>query len=167
MKNVIYTLRRFHLTAILLLTVYTAFGQNNLQTTFKQIADSLNGNLGVSALLIETGESISYQGDKKFPMQSVYKFPIAMVMLHHIDANKFSLEDTIKIDKAEYIPMAGHSPLRDKYPNGSHLTIDNILAYNVAQSDGTACDVLLRLLGGTQKVNEHIHVLEYKLGESV
>jgi len=159
MKNVIYTLRRFHLTAILLLTVYTAFGQNNLQTTFKQIADSLNGNLGVSALLIETGESISYQGDKKFPMQSVYKFPIAMVMLHHIDANKFSLEDTIKIDKAEYIPMAGHSPLRDKYPNGSHLTIDNILAYNVAQSDGTACDVLLRLLGGTQKVNEHIHAL--------
>ena len=31
--------------------------------------------------------------------------------------------------------------------------------YNTTQSDGTACDVLLRLLGGTEKVQTEIHSL--------
>lgn len=159
MRSMIYFLKSLSLTAQLFLLVHTSSSQNILETRFNQIADSLKGNLGVSALLIETGESISYNGDKKFPMQSVYKFPIAMEMLHQIDLGKFSLEDIIKIDKAEYIPLAGHSPIRDVYPEGVHLSIRDILAYNVAQSDGTACDVLLRLLGGTQKVNSHIHAL--------
>ena len=39
------------------------------------------------------------------------------------------------------------------------LTIKDILEYNVSESDGTACDVLLRLLGGTDKVQERIHEL--------
>jgi beta-lactamase class A len=138
------------------------YSQNILQTKFQKIADSITGNLGVSALHIETGEFISLNGNKKFPMQSVYKFPIAMVMLHEIDAGKFSLDDTIKIDKSEYIPKAGHSPIRDKYPNGSNLTIKDILEYNVSESDGTACDVLLRLLGGTDNVQESLHALGIK-----
>ena len=60
-----------------------------LQKHFEQIADTINGNIGISALHLESGESISFNGDVKFPMQSVYKFPIAMVMLHEIDNDKF------------------------------------------------------------------------------
>ena len=145
-----------------LLMANQVYSQNILQTEFEQIADSIKGDLGVSALRIETGESISFNGNKKFPMQSVYKFPIAMVMLHQIDAGYFSLDDTIKIDESEYIPKAGHSPIRDKYQNGASLTIKDVLEYNVSESDGTACDVLLRLLGGTDKVQESIRDLGVK-----
>ena len=136
--------------------------QNTLERHFEQIADTIKGNIGISALHIETGESISFNGDEKFPMQSVYKFPIAMVMLHQIDNEKFSLGDTIEIKKAEFIPQAGHSPIRDKYLSGANLTIKEILEYNVSQSDGTACDVLLRLLGGAEKVQKSIHDLGVK-----
>jgi beta-lactamase class A len=66
------------------------------------------------------------------------------------------------IYKDEYIPEAGHSPIRDKYPNGANLTIKEILEYDVLQSDGTACDVLLRLLGGTEKVQKSIRDLGVK-----
>ena len=138
------------------------YGQNALQSGFEQIADTIKGNIGVSALHIETGESISFNGNKRFPMQSVYKFPIAMVMLHEIDKGKFSLDDTIMINRNEYIPEAGHSPIRNKYPKGAKLTIKDILEYNVSQSDGTACDVLLRLLGGTERVEKSIHDLGVK-----
>ena len=37
-------------------------GQNELQRRFQEIADSLSGKLGVSALHIETGESVSLNG---------------------------------------------------------------------------------------------------------
>lgn len=136
--------------------------QNTLERHFEQIADTIKGNIGISALHIETGESISFNGDEKFPMQSVYKFPIAMVMLHQIDKGEFSLDDTVMISKNEYIPEAGHSPIRDKYPNGVKLTIEDILEYSVSQSDGTACDVLLRLLGGTEQTEKSIHNLGVK-----
>lgn len=138
------------------------FSQVELQEKFEIIADSCSGNLGVSVMHIESGKIISLNGNKHFPMQSVYKFPIAMVMLKRIDEGDFSLNDTIVIDKSEYIPKNGHSPIRNKFPNGVALRIEEILEYNVSQSDGTACDVLLRLLGGTDEVEKCIHELGVK-----
>lgn len=153
----------FALLVNLYLLLLTSFitsqltGQNALQSKFEQIADSLKGKLGISVLHIETGESISFNGNQRFPMQSVYKFPIAMVMLHQIDQGQFALGDSIRVEISEYIPKAGHSPLRDTYPKGANLTIEQLLDYNVAKSDGTACDVLLRLLGGTEAVQQNLH----------
>ena len=162
MKSTLKAAIRINLFLLILLISNQLYGQHRLQLQFEQIADTIKGNLGVSALHIETGVSVSFNGDEKFPMQSVYKFPIAMVMLHEIDAGNFALEDTIVIHKREYIPIAGHSPIRDKYPNGVRLSIKEILAYNVSHSDGTACDVLLRFLGGTDQVEKRIHDLGVK-----
>lgn len=127
-----------------------------LQSRFDAIAKSTSGELGISALHLETGESISYQGKGRFPMQSVYKVPIAMAMLRQIDVGNYALSDTIQIEEKEYIPKLGHSPIRDAYPGGVKLTIEELLRYNVSQSDGTACDVLLRLLGGTGNVQQSV-----------
>jgi beta-lactamase class A len=158
-KYFIVTINLFILNLLISSQVY---GQTSLQEKFEQIADTLKGNIGISALHLESGESISLNGDRQFPMQSVYKFPIAMVMLHEIDQGNFFLSDTISINKNEYIPEAGHSPIRDKYPNGAKLTIRDILEYNVSKSDGTACDVLVRLLGGTGQLEKSIHDLGVK-----
>ena len=132
---------------------------DTLEAAYRAIADDLKGTLGVSALHIETGKSHSFNGGDRFPMQSVYKFPIAMVMLQEIDAGGYALTDSVVIAPSEYIPARGHSPIRDRYPNGVTLTIAELLEYNVSQSDGTACDVLLRLLGGTEAVNRRVHAL--------
>ena len=123
---------------------------------FEEVDNSLLGDLGVSALHIESGQRIAHRGDERFPMQSVYKFPIAMVMLHDIDQGVFSLQDTIAIFPKEYIPRSGHSPLRDQFPDGVQMPLKEVLAYNISQSDGTACDVLLRLLGGTEAVGNRV-----------
>jgi len=137
----------------------SSFGQSTLQTQFEQIAKNTKGTVGVCATIIETGEVISFNGDKTFPMQSVYKFPIAMAILDRIDKGILSLDEIIHIDKSEYIPKNGHSPIRDKFPNGINLTVQDLLKYNIAESDGTACDVLLKLLGGTKKAEQYIHNL--------
>ncbi len=137
----------------------TSFGQNTLQSKIKEIAKNINGNVGVCALVMETGKSISFNGAKRFPMQSVYKFPIAMAILYNIDKGNFSLDDTINISKTEYIPENGHSPIRDQFPNGANLTVRDLLRYNIEEGDGTACDVLLRLLGGTKNAEQYIHKL--------
>lgn len=136
-----------------------SFGQSSLQTNFEQIATHINGKIGVCASVIETGETISFNSDKAFPMQSVYKFPIALAVLKRVDEGRLSLNQIIPIDTSEYIPNNGHSPIRDKFPNGTNLTVRSLLQYNIEESDGTACDVLLRILGGTKEVEKFIRSL--------
>ena len=81
-------------------------------------------------------------------MQSVYKFPIAMVMLHDIDQGlPFHCKTLSLYFRKNTSRVAGHSPLRDQFPDGVLMPLKEVLAYNISQSDGTACDVLLRLLG--------------------
>jgi len=45
-----------------------------------------------------------------------------------------------------------YSRIRDKDPQGAQLTIAELLRYAVAESDGTASDVLLKLTGGAPGV---------------
>ncbi len=140
----------------------TSHGQNTLQLQIEELAKSTSGNLGVYATIIETGEAVSYNDDKHFPMQSVYKFPIAMAVLDKVDRGKLKLDTIIHVDKADYIPLGGHSPIRDKFPDGVAMKLSELVEYNVVQSDGTACDVLLRLVGGTDAANKYIHKLGIK-----
>lgn len=140
----------------------SSFGQKTLETQIDQIAKKINGHVGVCVLILETGKTISYHGDKRFPMQSVYKFPIAMAVLNQVDEGNLALDQNIHIDTSEYIPKSGYSPIRDKFPGGTNLTVKEILRYNIEESDGTACDVLLRLLGGTKNADQYVHHLGVK-----
>ena len=108
-----------------------------------QVSDA---TFGVTAIHLETGERLSIRGDERFPMGSVYKFPIALAVLHRVDAGELSLEQQITIEPGDFSP--GHSPLRDE-ANGQPATksVRELLRYMVSLSDNTACDVFLRMLG--------------------
>src|SRR5690606_24440893 len=131
----------------------------DLETQIDQIAKQISGKVGVYALVLETGETVSRNGNERYPMQSVYKFPIAMAVLDRVDKGQLLLDQEIRVDTSEYIAEMGHSPLRDKFPGGATLTVRQLLNYNVAESDGTACDVLLRLLGGTKQAQKYVRRL--------
>jgi len=131
----------------------------DLTAEFARIASDAHGHTGAAALLIETGETASFHGADRFPMQSVYKFPIAMAVLHDVDRGLLRLDQTVKVAKAEMVPPALHSPIRDRHPAGANLTLRELLRYAVSESDGTASDVLLRLAGGGERVTQYLHDL--------
>lgn len=137
---------------------FAAFSQNDPETELEQYANGISGKVGVHALLIETGETISYNADQRFPMQSVYKFPIAMTVLDQVDKRKLSLDQVIHVTPSEYIPKQGYSPIREKYPEGVDLTIQELLKYTI-RSDGSASDVLLKTIGGAEMADEYIQSL--------
>lgn len=139
-----------------------SFGQNQLEKKISQYVKKVQGNIGVYALVLETGQTSSFNGDKGFPMQSVYKFPIAMAVLNKVDKNILTLQQKIHVTKTDYISKNGHSPIRDKFPNGTDIAITDLLKYSVAESDGSASDVLLRISGGTKNTNQYIHQLGVK-----
>src|SRR4051812_2970078 len=49
-----------------------------LEKQFAKIAEEAKGHVGAAAAVIETGDAAFLKADEHYPMQSVYKLPIAM-----------------------------------------------------------------------------------------
>jgi beta-lactamase class A len=113
----------------------------------------------VKATVLETGESVTLNGDQQFPMQSVYKFPIGMTVLAQVDQGKLKVDQQVRVEASDFVSDLQHSPIRDENPQGVELSLAELLKYMVSESDGTACDVLLKLIGGPEVVTQYLRDL--------
>ncbi len=151
--------RLVQLTALLLLFLTSCQAQKKktdlLRSKIEQIVSDKNAVVGVSISGNDGKDTLSFHGDRRFPMQSVFKFHIALAVLSEVDKGKFSLDQKIEISKDELLPEDFWSPLRDEYPNGGGFTIKKLIQYSVSHSDNTACDVLIRLIGTPKTVEEY------------
>jgi beta-lactamase class A len=132
-----------------------------LRKEFEEIAHDANGRVGVAVMLLESRESAEFRGDERFPMHSVYKLPIAMAVLQRVDRGELKLDQRVKVEPSDFVRKGMSSPVRDKYPDGAELTIAELLRYTLCESDGSASDVLMKLIGGPGKAMlflEEIHV---------
>ncbi len=143
----------------LLLSLFTfkVFSQKTiLQEKINQIVKTKNATVGVGILNFENGDTLIFNGNRHFPMQSVFKFHLALVVLNQVDKGKFTLNQDIFVSKADLIPNL-YSPMREKYPEGNiNLPLSEIIKYTVSQSDNVGCDRLFKLIGGTEKANKYI-----------
>jgi beta-lactamase class A len=129
-----------------------------LRKRIEQIAAVAKGRVGVVAEVLGTAESVSLNPQEHFPMQSVYKLPIAMAVLDQVDKGKLLLEQRVRVEKSDYVRIGQHSPIRDRNPNGVELSLRELLRFAVSESDGTASDVLLKLIG-TEVVSKYLNEL--------
>ncbi len=133
-----------------------------LRTEISRIIHSVKGDVGVAIKHMENGDTLTFLGRTHFPMQSVFKFPLAIAVLHQVDKGKLSLEQKVLIKKDDMIPNSW-SPIAEKFPNGGvELTVRELLSYTVSQSDNIGCDILFGLMGGPSKVEEYFHGLGFK-----
>lgn len=148
---------------ILLLISVSSFAQKkSLKAEIEEIARTSKGMVGVSAMDLSNQKFFVFNRNFKFPMQSVFKFPLAMAVLAEVDKGKFSLDQKILVTKKDLLPETW-SPMREKYPEGNvELPLSEILAYTVSQSDNNGCDILFRLLGGTANVHQYVRSLGVK-----
>lgn len=164
--------RLFFATIILFLSSFTnTVAQTNttLQQQVQAIVSGKNALVGVEIVGPDGKAIVSLNSEQHYPMQSVFKFHIALVVLSEIDKGKLALDQPIKIQKEELLPGL-YSPLREKYSNGGTLPLSKILSYTVSLSDNVGCDVLLRLVGGPNVVEDYFkknigHAISIKLNE--
>jgi len=135
--------------------------KEDLRKEMLQIANSKRADLGIYISGIEDQDTISFNGEKQYPMQSVFKFHIAIVVLNEVDKGRLFLDQKIHVGKEDLIPNTW-SPIREEYPHGTTLTLAEMLKYTVSKSDNIGCDLLLDLLGGTKTVNDYFHEKGYK-----
>ncbi len=133
-----------------------------LKKQLQEIASGFDGTIGVAVLDLQNGTMVTLNEDNHFPMQSVFKFPLAIAVMDQVDKGKLSLDQKITLNQKDLLPDT-YSPLRDKYQGkNASVSIKEILGYTVSHSDNNGCDVLFRLLGGPQQVNNYIHSIGIK-----
>lgn len=126
-----------------------------LRAAIERIVAGKDAVVGVSIMSGDGMDTISFHGDRRFPLQSVFKFHIAAAVLQLIDQGRFALTDSIELRGAQLLPGLW-SPLREEHPDGGRFTIATLIRYSVAMSDNAACDALLRLTDGPAEVERFI-----------
>src|SRR5512142_2025526 len=66
-----------------------------------EMAAPAGGKVGFAAMDLSTGRSIGRHENEPFPMQSVFKLPIAIEVLRQVDGKKLDLARVVALEAAD------------------------------------------------------------------
>jgi beta-lactamase class A len=138
-------------------------------TQLAALAEGSQGRIGVAALDMATGRTVSVLGDQPFPMASTAKVAIVATFLDGVDKGRFHLSDRYPL----MIPVPSRkfdgavAPVR----SGTSLSAENLIELALTRSDNQATDALLAAIGGPQVVTRWVRntagIAEFRLDHDI
>jgi len=121
---------------------------------FEEVAAPAGGIVGFAALDLSSGRSLGWHEGEPFPMQSVFKLPVALEVLRLVDEKKLDLGRVVPLGPADARGgPAGTMAVPAK------KTIRELVEAMLITSDNVACDKLLSLVGGPRAVDARVRAL--------
>ena len=105
----------------------------SLEQQLKALVGSASSDVGVAALDLTTGETVSINGNTAFPMASTVKVAVAAAYLSQVDHGRRSLDDKISGQSAA-----------------------SLMERMMIHSDNHATDILIRDLGGPRGIQDWV-----------
>jgi beta-lactamase class A len=130
-------MRRFGILFLLLaLAAQPAAAASNslvtsLQNELAMLVTSKSTDVGIAAIDLKTGETVSVRGNNRYPMASTVKVAVAATYLSYVEKGERSLDDTI-----------------------GGTTASSLMRRMLVHSDNHATDLLIRNLGGPETVQK-------------
>jgi beta-lactamase class A len=132
---------------------------SSLETTLNRIAKGSRGAVGFALIHLPSGRFIVIRGDERFPMASVVKLPIALELLTQVAAGTMSLDREVPLVTSDIRPCC---TLSRRHPQGGvSITARELLYLMMIESDNTAADALLKLVGGPIAVERRLRSLGF------
>jgi beta-lactamase class A len=131
---------------------------DSLAARIAAIASRSSGSVGVAVVHVESGARVSVHGDRRFPMFSTYKVPIAIQVLRCVEQGSVRLDQPVEVKAADL--RLGASRIAEQHPQGGiRMSVSELLDAMLIVSDNTATDLLLRLAGGAPAVTARLREL--------
>lgn len=131
-----------------------------LTARIEQIVRSSPGDVGVALAHVESGARLSIHGDQRFPMASVYKLPIAIEALAQVAEGKLELSRPVTLGPND---IRACCTLSRRYPRGGvTLTLRDLIELMMIESDNSAVDAVLKLVGGPAVVERRLRAQGFK-----
>lgn len=124
-----------------------------LSARIKSLGRAFDGRVGIAIREVDEGWTVAFDGDNKYPQQSVSKLWVALAALDAVDKGQIGLGDTLVVRKDDLSIF--HQPLRKHVgDNGYPVTVMELIRGAIAQSDNAANDVLVGHVGGQAAVQQ-------------
>lgn len=130
-----------------------------LTQRFKTLCESVDGDIGVAVVHVESGRKVDFEGAKQLPLYSVYKLPLAITILQEVEKKDLSLDKKVRVTPADVAP--GSQFNSDLWRRPVETTVAQLLEFSIGRSDNTSTDKLLELINGPATVNERMHTLGF------
>lgn len=129
-----------------------------LQATLEALQRrALPATLGVAVIDVQSGASWGVASERPFPMMSDFKAPVAAAILARIDAGTLTLDHTVTLTRADIAPGSAVPSIGSKFTGERmRFTVAELLRAAVTDSDNTAVDALLKLLGGPGQLTAYL-----------
>jgi len=122
---------------------------SSVQKQFTNLEASSGGRLGIYAINTEDGTSIQYRAKERFPFCSTAKTVVVAAILKQSMSNKDLLKERITYKKED---INSYAPVTKKHLHDG-MTISELCAAAITQSDNTAMNLLIKKLGGLHAIN--------------
>lgn len=157
--------RVFTTTALLMLSLssWVVSAQSPLlKEQIETIVTGKQATVGVAVWGPDDQEPLLVNPFEKFPMQSVFKLHLAMLVLHQIDQGKLDLNQSVTVKRTEVLQNTW-APIMKEYQGDEFIVpLQQLLQYSVSHSDNVACDLLFELVGGPAALHSYIQSLGIK-----
>jgi beta-lactamase class A len=145
-------------TLILLFFAATVAAQTPLHQRLANIAKEAHGKVYVACSLPGVKLNCNLDADGHPPMQSTFKFPLALAVLHQVELGKLQLDQPVRFLKSDRSET--FSPLQQEFPDADvDVPLRKIIKLTVETSDNTAADIQLRLIGGPAVLQQYLDSL--------
>jgi len=134
--------------------------EQQLEQRLKIICDGAQGKVSLSVVHIESGKTISINGNSQLPLYSLFKLSLAIAVLKDVEENRLRLDQKVHVTPAEIVPGAPANTALWQKP--VDITIQQLIEVSISRSDNTSSDKLLQLIGGPLKVTDRMRSLGFK-----
>lgn len=142
---------------------------NSLEASVAALADASRGRIGVAAIDLQTGRSVSVLGDQPFPLASTSKIAIVATFLAGVDEGKYKLYDQYPLMVP--VPSKRFSSAVAPVRPGMKMSALSLIEAAITRSDNHATDALLAAVGGpavvTRWVRENTGITEFRLDRDI
>lgn len=132
---------------------------DQLSANLKSIIDRAGGNSAVTVIHVETGRSASLNGSAQLPLYSVFKLPLAVVVLKDVDEKRLQIDQQVHVTPSDIVQGAPANTAMWREP--VDRTVAQLIDVSIALSDNTSTDKLLQLAGGPEAVTRRLRALGF------
>ena len=126
--------------------------ESGFDAVVARLASGAQGRIGVAAVDLSTGRSLSVLGDQRFPMASTSKIAIAAAYLEGVEQGRWSLTSEFPLLLPE--KSAKYSTARAPVRQGNYMPAIDLIEAMITRSSNPATDALLQVVGGPRAVND-------------
>lgn len=111
------------------------------------------GRLGVAVIDTGSERRFTYRGDERFALCSTFKVLLVCAVLSQIDEGREELARVVTFGRSDLLP---YSPVSEKNAEKGASTVEDLCASAIEESDNTAANLLLRIVGGPPGLTRYI-----------